>query len=188
MRITGGECRGRALNFPSRSPQRPTTDFLRSALFNLIGQPPPQDILDLYAGSGSVGLEALSRGTQRAVFVEKNRTLAGIIKKNAGMCGYMDRSLIIEAEVKAALVDLHRREQRFALVFADPPYNQGFVAQTLLSLDDSPVCRNDGFIVLQHSVHEQLPTSDSWELIRQRKYSDHILSFVRMQKHDSGQV
>ncbi len=180
MRITGGECRGRVLSFPSRSPQRPTTDFLRSALFNLIGKPAPEEILDLYAGSGSVGLEALSRGAKRAVFVEKNKELAGIIRKNAGICGYMDRSLIMEADVQAALDDLYELGQKFTFVFADPPYNQGFVAETIKSLKNSSVCRDDGIVVLQHSVREPLPPPEGWELANQRKYSDHFLSFLRM--------
>lgn len=182
MRITGGECRGRVLSFPSRSTQRPTTDFLRSALFNLIGQQIPEEILDLYAGSGSVGLEALSRGSKLAVFVEKNKELAAIIRKNAGVCGYLDRSLVIEADVREALGDLYGRDQKFSFVFADPPYNKGFVARTFLALKAFCVCRNDGVVVLQHSVREPLPSPDGWELVDQRKYSDNVLSFVRMVK------
>ena len=136
--------------------------------------------MDLYAGSGSVGLEALSRGAKRAVFVEKNKELAGIIRKNAGICGYMDRSLIMEADVQAALDDLYELGQKFTFVFADPPYNQGFVAETIKSLKNSSVCRDDGIVVLQHSVREPLPPPEGWELANQRKYSDHFLSFLRM--------
>ncbi len=182
MRITAGECRGRVLYFPSRSSQRPTTDFLRSALFNLLGLPAPGDILDLFAGSGAVGLEALSRGAQSATFVEKNRALAAAIRKNVGICGYQDRCLIIEADVRVALGDLHGRDRKFDLVFADPPYNQGLIAETICSLKNCPVFTDKGVIVFQHSVHEPLPPPDGWELADQRKYSDNVLSFVRMPK------
>jgi len=84
MRITGGEARGRKLNFPSRLKERPTSDFLREALFNLLGSLPGKTFLDLFAGSGGVGLEAASRGAREVCFIEKNKKPVEAIRKISG--------------------------------------------------------------------------------------------------------
>jgi 16S rRNA (guanine966-N2)-methyltransferase len=181
MRISGGEAKGRTLNFPSRSTQRPTTDFLREALFNLLGLAADQSFLDLFAGSGSVGLEALSRQAKKVAFVEKSKILIGVIRENVSLCGYSEKCLIIHADIQSALRDLYRKKCRFNVIFADPPYNQGFIGETLKALKEYPVLQEDGIIALQHSIREQLtPLSDGWFVADQRKYGDNLLTFIRM--------
>lgn len=169
------------MHFPSRSNQRPTTDFLRETLFNLLGSSADQFFLDLFAGSGSVGLEAASRQAKTVVFVEISKTLAGVIRDNVSLCGYSERCLIIQADIEWALSDLYRKECRCDVIFADPPYNQGFIGETLQVLKEYPVLQADGIIVLQHSVREKLPSlPDGWFLADQRKYGDNLLTFIRM--------
>ena len=180
MRISGGEAKGRTLKFPSRSIQRPTTDFLRETLFNLLGSPADLVFLDLYAGSGSVGLEAASRKAKKIVFVEKNRELIGTIYKNVSLCGYEDRCLVIHADIQSALRDLYRKRSSFDVVFADPPYNKGFIGETLRLLAQYPVFEKNGFVVLQHSIKEQPVLSTEWLIIDQRKYGDNLLTLLRM--------
>jgi len=181
MRISGGEAKGRILNFPSRSTQRPTTDFLREALFNLLGSPADQSFLDLFAGSGSVGLEALSRQAKWAVFVEKSKILSGVIRENISSCGYSEKCLIIQADIESALRGLDRKKCRFDVVFADPPYNQGYIGEALQVLKEYPVLQADGILALQHSVREKLPSPpEGWFLTDQRKYGDNLLTFIRM--------
>ncbi|MHB8137589.1 MAG: 16S rRNA (guanine(966)-N(2))-methyltransferase RsmD [Smithellaceae bacterium] len=181
MRISGGEVKGRALKFPSRSNQRPTTDFLRETLFNILGSPADQTFLDLYAGSGSVGLEAASRKAKKVAFVEKSNVLIGVIRENASLCGYSEQCLIIHSDIKSALRDLYRKKCRFDVIFADPPYNQGFIGETLRLLNEYLVLSEDGVIVLQHSLREQPgPLTDRWSLTDQRKYGDNLLTFLRM--------
>jgi 16S rRNA (guanine966-N2)-methyltransferase len=180
MRVSGGEAKGRTLKFPSRSTQRPTTDFLRETLFNVLGSPADQVFLDLYAGSGSVGLEAASRKAKKVVFVEKNRDLIGTIRENVSLCGYADRCLIIHADIQTALRDLHRQKSGFDVVFADPPYNRGFIAETLRLLTEYPIFGENGFVVLQHSIKEQLAISPEWFITDQRKYGDNLLTLLRM--------
>ncbi len=180
MRVSGGEAKGRTLKFPSRSKQRPTTDFLRETLFNVLGSPADQVFLDLYAGSGSVGLEAASRKAKKVVFVEKNRDLIGTIRENVSLCGYADRCLIIHADIQTALRNLYRQKNGFDVVFADPPYNRGFIAETLRLLTEYPVIQENGFVVLQHSIKEQLALSPEWFITDQRKYGDNLLTLLRM--------
>lgn len=180
MRISGGEAKGRTLNFPSRSTQRPTTDFLREALFNLLGSPADRSFLDLFAGSGSVGLEALSRSAKNATFVEKSKVLAGFIHQNISSCGYSDQCRILQADILSALRDLSRKKYRFDIIFADPPYNEGFVGDTISALREYPVLEEGGVIVVQHSVREKLTSlPDGWFVADQRKYGDNILTFIR---------
>ncbi|HOX14755.1 MAG TPA: 16S rRNA (guanine(966)-N(2))-methyltransferase RsmD [Smithellaceae bacterium] len=181
MRISGGEAKGRTLNFPSRSNQRPTTDFLREALFNVLRLPADQSFLDLFAGSGSVGLEALSRKAKNVTFVEKSKALVGVIHENILLCGYSEKCQIIHADIQSALRDLYRRKCRFNVVFADPPYNQGLIGGTLKGLNEYPVLQEEGTIILQHSVREQLTSlTNQWFVMDQRKYGDNLLTFIRM--------
>ena len=181
MRISGGEAKGRTIKFPSQSTQRPTTDFLREALFNILELPTDQHILDLFAGSGSVGLEALSRQAKSVTFVEKNKILVDVIRENVSMCGYSEKSLLLQADVQSALRDLYKKKCRYDVIFADPPYNQGLIGDTISWLAKYPVWQEGGIIVLQHSIREQLPELlDGWSVEDQRKYGDNYLSFIRM--------
>jgi len=182
MRISGGEAKGRALKFPSRSTQRPTTDFLREALFNLLGSPADQFVLDLFAGSGSVGLEAASRQAKKVAFVEKSKDLAEIIHENVSLCGYSEQCQVIHADVRSALRDLYGENCRFDVIFADPPYHQGFIGKTLSALNEYPVLQKEGIIVFQHSVREPIKTlPDGWSVADQRKYGDNLLTFIRVE-------
>jgi 16S rRNA (guanine966-N2)-methyltransferase len=183
MRICGGEAKGRTLNFPSGSTQRPTSDFLREALFNLLGSSEDQFYLDLFAGSGSVGLEAASRRAKTVVLVEKSKSLIGVIRDNVSLCGYSEKCLLIHADIQLALRDLYKKKYRFDVVFADPPYNQGFIGETIKLLKEYLVLKDNGIIVFQHSTREQLPLlPDGWFLADQRKYGDNLLTFIRMGK------
>lgn len=181
MRISGGEAKGRTIKFPSHSAQRPTTDFLREALFNLLERPVDQSFLDLFAGSGSVGLEALSRKAKSVTFVEKNKSLIDVIRENVSLCGYSEKCLLVHADVQSALRDLYKKKCRYNVVFADPPYNQGLIEETLTVLKKYPVLQDGGALVIQHSVRESLPEfKDGWSVEDQRKYGDNYLSFIRM--------
>ena len=180
MRITGGDVKGRIIQSPTGSNSRPTSDFLRETLFNILGLPEDRIFLDLFAGSGSVGLEALSRKAKQIVFVEKSKSLAGIIRKNVALCGFQQKSLVIASDVQDALRDLCIRHFQFDIVFADPPYHHGLISDTLMLLHKFPVLQKDGIIILQHSQKEtpiELP--DGLCLDDQRKYGENILTFIK---------
>ncbi|MBP7232500.1 MAG: 16S rRNA (guanine(966)-N(2))-methyltransferase RsmD [Syntrophaceae bacterium] len=186
MRICAGEAKGRLLKFPAGSRQRPTTDFLKEALFNILGSPAGQSFLDLFAGSGSVGLEALSRKAGEAVFVEIRKELYGVIWKNAALCGYLEKCRIVQGDVQSVLQNLNHRKCRFDVIFADPPYNRGFIGRTLKALELNPVLREDGVMVFQHSIREYpSPLPEGWFVADQRKYGENGLTFIRMDK-DGG--
>jgi len=124
MRIVAGAARGRPLAAPPGQTTRPTSDKVRGALFNVLGQHfEGGRVLDLYAGTGALALEALSRGCERAVCVEADRRAAGCIRKNAIACGVADRVEIRCEPVERALPRLAAAS--FDLVFLDPPYRAG---------------------------------------------------------------
>ncbi len=153
---------------------------MREALYNILGNLFEQCLLDLYAGSGSVGLEALSRGAKEVVFVEKDKKLAGIIQSNITMCGYSEKSLIVASDVHVALRDLSAGGRRFDIIFADPPYHQGLISETLSLLGKYRVLRSDGTVILQHFFKEPLrDLPEGMHLEDQRKYGENILSFLK---------
>ena len=124
MRIVAGAARGRALAAPRGTGTRPTSDLVRSAIFNVLGQFfEGGAVLDLYAGSGAMALEALSRGCSRAVCVESDRQAAEVIRRNAAACGLADRVEVRREAVEGSLARLPRAA--FQLVFVDPPYALG---------------------------------------------------------------
>ena len=182
MRIIGGEAKGRTLHFPSGSKERPTSDFLRENLFNILGSLRDRIFLDLFAGSGSVGLEAASRGAQGVFFVEKNKHLVEVIKKNIQTCCIDKNCRIIAGDIEFGLRDLFRKKYEFDIIFADPPYNRDLVEATLKYLSKHHVLRKDGIIVIQHSIKETFSELDeNIYKTDQRKYGDNALTFFKME-------
>jgi 16S rRNA (guanine966-N2)-methyltransferase len=124
MRIVAGTARGRTIHAPEGTATRPTSDKVRAAVFNLLGQFfEGGAVLDLYAGTGAFALEALSRGMERAVCVESDRKAAALLRRNAEACGFADRVELRTEPVEKALVRLPAAS--FALALLDPPYAQG---------------------------------------------------------------
>lgn len=134
MRITGGRLAGRRLRAPRGSGVRPTADRVREALFAWLGECAGARVLDLYAGSGALGLEALSRGAASAVFVERSGPAAETLRANVQALGLAERSRVRRAPVRAALRALGRADARFDLVLLDPPYASGEAEAALRAL------------------------------------------------------
>src|SRR6516225_10331028 len=121
MRLTGGTDRGRRLFVPRGARTRPTASKVREAIFNILG-PPPGAVLDLYAGTGSLGLEALSRGAPAAVFVEREPAALAALRRNLRETGLDEKATVLGSDVRTALRRLVTGGQKFSWVFLDPPY------------------------------------------------------------------
>ncbi len=186
MRITGGSARGRQLYLPKGCRVRPTADLVKEALFSMLRSVAGCSFLDLFAGSGGVGIEALSRGATKACLVERSRALARAIAENAGRCGFEGSYEILVADAKKAIQTLAERQACFDIVFADPPYDVGFVAMILQSLARSGIVSPDGLVVLQHSVREAMPAPEQMQFVLtdQRRYGDTFLSFLKTQENE----
>ncbi len=180
MRIVGGSARGRKLYIPEASPVRPTSERIKEALFNILGPVDGKSFLDLFAGTGNVGLEALSRGAARAVFVEKNRILARAIRRNAEAGRFSQKAEILCADFSRALGMMAERLDSFDILFADPPYEAGRVGPVVAALADGPLMAAGGLVVLQHSIREAAVSGrPGLVMTDQRGYGDTRLSFFQ---------
>jgi 16S rRNA (guanine966-N2)-methyltransferase len=184
MRIIGGSAKGRTLHFPPRSKERPTSDFLREALFNILGPLEEKTFLDLFAGSGSVGLEAASRGAREVYFVEKDKNLIEIIKQNIQKCRLDKNCFVISADIEHGSCNLSKKQCKADIIFIDPPYNRNMIGVALNFLKKYQIFKEDVTIVIQHSIKEYFKESmeDNIYLKDQRKYGENILTFLKMER------
>ncbi len=180
MRIIAGRFRGHPLAVPRGHATRPTSDRVREALFAILGDIADLPVLDLFAGSGALGLEALSRGALHATFVEDSRPAALALLVNIETLGVSEETSLIQADARAALKRLAREEARFGLVFADPPYAARETRETLAALVESGILLEGAWIVLEHAARTPPPAElDRCTLRFTRTYGDTALTFYR---------
>lgn len=179
MRIIGGTARGRKLKTQAGRATRPTADRVREAIFNIVSSKVPNAaILDLFAGSGAMGIEALSRGASSAVFIESDRDAAATIKSNLDACVFAAPSKVIVGMLPKALGRFIINEENFDLIFIDPPYESGLAEKTLFAVAERNMICADGIAIIEHSVRETMP-EDATTLIkaREKKYGSTLISF-----------
>jgi len=178
MRLTGGQDRGRRLFAPRGSRTRPTASKVREALFNILG-PPPGPVLDLYAGSGALGLEALSRGAPSAVFVERDGNALSALRRNLRESGVEDRATVLGSDVRGALRKLATTDRHFSWVFLDPPYikeTDGVLAE----LSGGDLLTACAVVIVEHDKRHPSPASIGCLFLTDwRQYGDTELSFYR---------
>lgn len=178
MRIIAGSLKGRRLKSPDWEGLRPTSDRLRETLFNVLApRMPGARVLDAYAGTGAVGIEALSRGASWVTFVEQDRRAQALIEENLAHCGIANGYAIIRAEASDALDRLAAARERFDVVLLDPPYAAPFEpAMTAAAALLTP----DGVVVLEHARRRETPPAvGPLERTREIGAGDSALSFYR---------
>lgn len=177
VRIIGGLLGGRRLRAPRGAATRPTADRVKESLFNILGDVGGARVLDLFSGTGALALEALSRGAAAAVLVDSAEAAVRCARDNAAALGLEDRVRVLRAEVGPALARL--RDERFDLVFLDPPYAAGLAAQALAAL--SPLLLPDARVIVEHD-RRTAPADDIGLLHREdrRRYGDTEVSFYAM--------
>ena len=180
MRIISGELGSRRLVFPKSKRTRPMTDRAKEMIFNILGDTVPgTEVLDLFAGSGSLGLEALSRGAKEATFVERGEWAIKTILRNLKALDLEKKSHLLTQDVFRALSRLEDQKKRFTLIFLDPPYNEGFVKKILLRLDHSDILTPHVKIVLHHTRQEKVPEAlERLEVLREKRFGQACLSFL----------
>ena len=138
LRIIGGELKGKKLYTIPGTLIRPTADRLRESIFNILSYLVKEAVvLDLFAGTGALGIEALSRGADSAVFIDNNKKALSVIERNIQSCAVDNRSQIIRWDIVKNLNCINSVDSKFNLVFMDPPYNKGMIKPTLNNLHDS---------------------------------------------------
>jgi 16S rRNA (guanine(966)-N(2))-methyltransferase RsmD len=180
MRIISGTSKGRRLWAQKGQAVRPTSDRVKQSVFNILGDAVEgKRVLDLFAGTGNLGIEALSRGAKKALFVEKERQALRLIQRNLFQCGMNDRSEILPKDVRRAIRVLHQRGDSFDVILMDPPYEKGLIHQTLIQLQSHPIHHRDSILIIEHVRREPLPkTLAGWDLIREREMGDTVISFL----------
>jgi 16S rRNA (guanine966-N2)-methyltransferase len=175
MRIIAGEFKGTTL-FPVPGEQtRPTTDFLKEAMFSILADCEVEQVCDLFAGSGALGLEALSRGAGKAVFVDLSQRAIGTIFKNGDKIRCRDRMTIVKQKTSTFL---RSQTEPFGLIFMDPPYNKDLINPTVELVYTLGLLCDDGRLVVEHSVRE--PLLETWTpyIITQKRYGESLLTVL----------
>jgi 16S rRNA (guanine966-N2)-methyltransferase len=182
MRVVGGRLRGRTLTGPQDSAIRPTADRLRESLFNILvhafGDPiGGARVLDLFAGTGALGIEALSRGAAFALFVDQGAQARALIRENIAALGLGGVSRIFRRD--ATHLGAAHPVEPFALIFVDPPYGKGLAEAALASARDGGWVQPDALIVVEEAVKAAFAPPEGFSLVERRAYDDTELVFCR---------
>jgi 16S rRNA (guanine966-N2)-methyltransferase len=184
MRIIAGTARGLRLKMVPGKHVRPTADRVKESLFHIIG--PFFDggwVLDLFAGTGALGLEALSRGMDRAVFVDRHRLSVETIRANVQLAGFEKQSEIYQRDARAAIRVLARRGIRFQFVFVDPPYREGLHVPVLKQLAVTPILEKNGMVVVESASDQELPKAvEELHVTRELAYGDTVIRLYQQQR------
>jgi 16S rRNA (guanine966-N2)-methyltransferase len=186
MRIISGTCRGRKLVPIQGLDIRPTSDRIRESIFNILGHRTRlARVLDLFAGTGALGLEALSRGASHAVFVDRSETACHAIRQNIDRCRFSEQATLIRQDLFVPWSHPAMTSSRFDLIFLDPPYGRDYVTQTLELPGFSDLLSENGIIVAEHDSRETLPPSlGGLDIFREKKYSRTTVSFLTRLQDD----
>jgi len=182
VRIIAGTHRGRRIAAPAGAATRPTADRVREAMFSIIGPVDGLDVLDLFAGSGALGLEALSRGAASATLVERARPALACIRSNAASLGLEDRVRVVPRDWRAALAAERAAGRVFGLCLCDPPYSLTDRVLGQLGALLEPLVAAPGIVVIEHSAARPPPEPSGLEIVSRtdRTYGDTAVSVLRV--------
>lgn len=182
MRVISGKVRGLKLNTPKNEDVRPTTDRVKESLFNIINPYMMEsDVLDLFAGSGSLGIECLSRGANTATFVDVSKESIILIKSNIKKAKFEDQSFILNLDFKDAINKLKIQKKKFDVIFMDPPYYKDMFIDALNKVDESNLLDEDGIIIVEHDTKDVFPEQiQGLKKYRDKKYGNTTITFYKM--------
>jgi 16S rRNA (guanine966-N2)-methyltransferase len=176
LRVSGGEARGRRLKTPKNI--RPTQGMVKQAIFNMVGPDiEGATVLDLFAGSGALGIEALSRGAAGVTFVDQQPRGLAILRQNLDVLGFKDRAHVVRGDVVRWLEASPDRVRSADFVFLDPPYEDVVLDRALQALDREV---GDAVVLAEHSRRRALPSLQRLRIDRQRRYGDTIVTVLRL--------
>jgi 16S rRNA (guanine966-N2)-methyltransferase len=176
LRVSGGEARGRRLKAPKGI--RPTQGMVKQAIFNLVGPGiEGAEVLDLFAGSGALGIEALSRGAAGVTFVDHQARGLAILRQNLDVLGLKERARIVRGDVVRWLEASPDTVKRAGVVFLDPPYDDLVLDRALKVLDHSV---EQATVVAEHSRRQEMPALDRLQVDRQRRYGDTMVTVFKV--------
>lgn len=186
MRIITGKARGLKLNVPKNMDVRPTADRVKESLFSIIGTKIiGARVLDLFAGTGNLGLESWSRGAAVVTFIDESKESLKLVHSNIEKCRAEAEVTVIKGSAVNIIEKLYRQNMCFDIAFCDPPYNKGWVQKILAKLEVCPVLANGGYLIVEHAKHDELDSMhECFELVRQEVYGETLLSFLKYTKKE----
>ncbi len=170
MRIIAGELKGRRLKSPKDRGIRPTKEKIKEAVFSILLPYLDEDFvcMDLFTGSGNLGLEAISRGAKRVYFSDSSRECLALAKENINHCRVADRSVLLLGDYRS---NIKRVREEVDLFLLDPPYEEDIITDCLRCIDEAGICAKRGLVVAEHGKREQLPEeAHGFTLIKTKKY------------------
>ncbi|MBR1743627.1 MAG: 16S rRNA (guanine(966)-N(2))-methyltransferase RsmD [Lachnospiraceae bacterium] len=191
MRVIAGSAKRKSLVCPSGKDTRPTTDRIKETLFNMLQPEISSDtrFLDLFSGSGGIGIEALSRGAKRCIFVERGREALRCIRKNLENTGFSEKAQVLSMDVMQALKYLSGREEPFDIIFLDPPYEAGFEDAVIPFLMSSALVSPNTLVILETSSGgmKKVETADYYQYLeRCKNYKTNCHLFFRKTMGSDG--
>ncbi|MDO8461818.1 MAG: 16S rRNA (guanine(966)-N(2))-methyltransferase RsmD [Deltaproteobacteria bacterium] len=176
MKILGGSAKGRTLKSPKEG-IRPALAKVKGAIFNILASCEGEKVLDLFAGTGNIGLEALSRGASQVTFVDDSIQAIRLIRENLDRCGLTDRAHLLKTKIPWGLERL-KRGQIFNLIFVDPPYDERLVNPTLRFIAREKLLAPGGRIIVEHSPREKITAPEDLQVVDERKYGQTLITFL----------
>ena len=184
MKIISGKYKGLKLKeFPGKD-IRPTSSKTREAIFDILGEAIIDTyFLDLFAGTGAIGIEALSRGVKGVTFVEKNGKAVKIIRENMAKIDTLQNINILKKDCYSALKFLQKKQQKYDIIFLDPPYHYGFISNVLNLIDQGSLYRENALVIIQHDKHEEPDcTLKNLSFLKKKKYGKTLLTLFSNKK------
>jgi len=181
MRVIGGIKGSRRLKSSKNKSLRPTLDRVRESIFNILGNSViDSNFLDLFAGTGSVGIEALSRGTGKVIFVEKDHSIAEVLRENLHSLDFETGNRILKMDFTNAIKVLSKEEEKFDIIYIDPPYASEFAETSLRLLAKCDILEEDGLVLAEHFHKDKLDDRfGDLKLYRVKKIGDTCVSFFK---------
>ena len=178
MRIITGDFKGRRLEMPENNYIRPTTEKVKEAIFSIIaGNLEDAVCVDLFAGTGNLGLEALSRGAEKCYFADNSRESLDLIKRNIAMCKADEWSTVIPGDFEKVLTRLGERGEKIDIFFLDPPYKKGLYERCFELIREFDLLAEEGIIIAEHNVRDKLAEElYGFEIIKERSYGTVAIS------------
>ena len=186
MRVIAGTAKGRKLRVPAGLHVRPSGARLRESAFGILEHRGAIDgarVLDLFAGTGALGIEALSRGATSLVAVEQDRAVAKLLQANVEHAGFADRTRVVVQPAARAVAQLPDGDS-FDLVLVDPPYREGLAQPVLERLAERGLVTPDGLVLVEHARVESLAWPETWELELERRFGDSTITLLRAAQPD----
>ncbi len=184
MRIIGGEDKGRRLRSPSGKRIRPSSDWVREAIFDVLGnQVVGSRVLDLFAGTGALGLEALSRGAREAVFVDNSPQAVALIKENLNLLEKAERSKVLRCSARRYVSRARGNEPPFDLIFIDPPYRieMKYLQQLIIDIAEGGMLASEGMMVVEGLRERSIePFTRDFLLVKRKIYGNTSINFIKL--------